>query len=68
MVGFRSCSRMFEYFQAVSPVFEWEAINRHLPDQKQLLNKRSELIAKCTHESKSLSINYKASGYFIDPC
>ena len=27
------------------------------PDQKQLLNKRSELIAKCRHENKFLLIN-----------
>ena len=31
------------------------------PDQKQLLNKRSELIAKCRHENKFLLINYKAN-------
>ena len=31
------------------------------PDQKRLLNKRAELIAKCRHENKFLLINYKAS-------
>ena len=31
------------------------------PDQKQLLNKGSELIAKCSHENKFLLINYKAN-------
>ena len=31
------------------------------PDQKQLLNKRSELIAKCRHENKFFLINYKTN-------
>ena len=31
------------------------------PDQKQLLNKRYELIAKYRHENKFLLINYKAN-------
>ena len=31
------------------------------PDQKQLLNKRSELIAKRRHENKFLLINYKTN-------
>ena len=31
------------------------------PDQKQLLNKRSELIAKCRHENKFLLMNYKTN-------
>ena len=31
------------------------------PDQKQLLNKRSQLIAKCRQENKFLLINYKTN-------
>ena len=34
------------------------------PDQKQLLNKWSELIAKCWHKNKFLLINYKANNLF----
>ena len=53
-------------FKNASPLFEWEVINCQLPDQKQLLNKRSELIAKCRQEKKFLLINYKANNQFVD--
>ena len=35
------------------------------PDQRQLLNKRSKLIAKCRHQNKFQS-NYKANDKFVD--
>ena len=36
------------------------------PDQKQLLNKKSELIAKRLNENKFLLINYKTNDQFAD--
>ena len=59
MDRFKKCSRIIVYFLVVSPVFEWKVNNCHLPDQKQLLNKRSEIIAKCRHENKLFLVSYK---------
>ena len=46
----------------------WKLLIVTYPDQKQLLNKRSELIAKCRHENKFLLINYKTNDSFVVSC
>ena len=51
MGSFKGCSRMFKHFGALSSVLAT------YPDQKQLLNKRSKLIAKCGHENKLVPFN-----------
>ena len=56
MGSFKGCTRMFKHFRAVSSVLATYPIATY-PDQKQLLNKRSKLIAKCGHENKLVPFN-----------
>ena len=57
MVSFKSCTRIVSKRRLL--YLNEKLLIDTYPDQKELLNKRFELIPKCQHESKFLQINYK---------